>query len=112
MWFRLSTEEKIKHTEMLAQQAGCVAEINSIEQSGGMTNMIVFILGIVCGIVGVGVLMPQMGRFFFEADRSRLSFEETIDEIRKCRSLCTSLVLPRAFVSPFCKFYGLKLFRI
>jgi len=42
---------------MLAQQAGCVAEINSIEQSGGMYNMMVFISGIVCGVVGVGVLM-------------------------------------------------------
>lgn len=50
-----------------------------------------FILGIVCGIAGVGalmfVVMPQMGRLFFIKDLSRLSFEETVDQIReRCKT--------------------------
>ena len=49
--------------------------------------MIVFIMGLICGIVFsmavLLILMPQMGRFFFVADRSRLSFAETVNQIRE-----------------------------
>ena len=56
-----------------------------------MYSMTVFILGIVCGVVGVGVLMvafmPKMGRLFFVVDQSGLPFEETINQIReRCKT--------------------------
>ncbi len=49
--------------------------------------MMVFFLGVICGIVMVMValalFMPHMGRFFFVADRSRLPFAETVNQIRE-----------------------------
>lgn len=49
--------------------------------------MIVFITGLICGIVfsmaALVIFMPQMGRFFFVANRSRLSFTETVNQIRE-----------------------------
>jgi len=49
--------------------------------------MIVFVIGLICGIVfsmvALVLFMPQMGQFFFVADRSRLSFVETVNQIRE-----------------------------
>ncbi len=48
--------------------------------------MLIFIIGLLSGIVIVMVslvlLMPWMGKLFFVADRSKLSFDDTVNEIR------------------------------
>ncbi|NCD34922.1 MAG: hypothetical protein EOL87_16080 [Spartobacteria bacterium] len=44
------------------------------------------LIGIVCGmlvvIMAMVLLMPMMGKLFFVADRSKRSFEDTVNEIR------------------------------
>jgi uncharacterized protein (DUF302 family) len=46
-----------------------------------------FLIGMLTGIVLLPLIgamsMPQMGRLFFVADQSRLSFEDTVAEVRK-----------------------------
>lgn len=53
--------------------------------------MTTFLIGLLSGMLvllaGMLVLMPQMGRFFFVKDRSRLSFEDTVTHIReRCKA--------------------------
>ena len=51
-----------------------------------MVMIITLAIGIVCGMlivmIAMVLFMPLMGKLFFLADRSRLSFEDTVNKIR------------------------------